>query len=192
MNICLYGASSTELDARFLDAAYDLGRRIAAGGHTLVYGGGAQGVMGAAARGVTDGGGRLIGIAPTFFQKAPGVLFDGCTEFLYTETMAERKSLMMQRADTFIMAPGGIGTYEEFFEVLTLKQLGRHNPALAVLNTLNYYGPMQAMLEHTAEMHFAKPVCLQIYRLFDEPAALMDYLEHYDPNEIDVCHIKNI
>ena len=76
MNICLYGASSTELDARYLDAAYDLGRRIAAGGHTMVYGGGAQGVMGAAARGVVDGGGALVGIAPTFFKKAPGVLFD--------------------------------------------------------------------------------------------------------------------
>ena len=179
MNICLYGASSTELDARYLDAAYDLGRRIAAGGHTMVYGGGAQGVMGAAARGVVDGGGALVGIAPTFFKRAPGVLFDGCSEFIDTKTMAERKTLMMQRADAFVMAPGGIGTYEEFFEVLTLKQLGRHNPAIA-------------MLEHTVAAHFAKPICLQIYRLFDEPAALMDYLEHYDPDEVDVRHIKNI
>ena len=89
MNICLYGASSTELDARYLDAAYDLGRRIAAGGHTMVYGGGAQGVMGAAARGVVDGGGALVGIAPTFFKKAPGVLFDECSEFIDTKTMAE-------------------------------------------------------------------------------------------------------
>ena len=178
MNICLYGASSTELDARYLDAAYDLGRRIAAGGHTMVYGGGAQGVMGAAARGVVDGGGALVGIAPTFFKRAPGVLFDGCSEFIDTKTMAERKTL--------------IGTYEEFFEVLTLKQLGRHNPPLAVLNTLGYYDAMQAMLEHTVAAHFAKPICLQIYRLFDEPAALMEYLEHYDPDEVDVRHIKNI
>ena len=125
MNICLYGASSTELDARYLDAAYDLGRRIAAGGHTMVYGGGAQGVMGAAARGVVDGGGALVGIAPTFFKRAPGVLFDGCSEFIDTKTMAERKTLMMQRADAFVMAPGGIGTYEEFFEVLTLKPAPR-------------------------------------------------------------------
>ena len=192
MKICLYGASSTEVDARCLDAAYDLGRRIAAGGHTMVYGGGAQGVMGAAARGVVDGGGTLVGIAPTFFKSAPGVLFDGCTEFIYTETMAERKALMMQRSDAFVMAPGGIGTYEEFFEVLTLKQLGRHNPALAVLNTLGYYDAMQTMLDRTVEAHFAKPVCLKIYRLFDEPGALIEYLEHYDPGEIDVRHIKNI
>ena len=192
MNICLYGASSTELDRRYLDAAYDLGCRIAEGGHTMIYGGGAQGVMGAAARGVVEHNGTLIGVAPTFFKRAPGVLFGGCTEFIDTETMAERKTIMMQRADAFIMAPGGLGTYEEFFEVLTLKQLGRHNPALAVLNTLKYYAPMQAMLEHTAQSGFAKPVCLQIYRLFDEPAALMNYLERYDPNEIDVRHIKNI
>ena len=167
MNICLYGASSTELDARYLDAAYDLGRRIAVGGHTMVYGGGAQGVMGAAARGVVDGGGALVGIAPTFFKKAPGVLFDECSEFIDTKTMAERKTLMMQRADAFVMA-------------------------LAVLNTLGYYDAMQIMLEHTVAAHFAKPICLQIYRLFDEPAALMDYLEHYDPDEVDVRHIKNI
>ena len=121
-----------------------------------------------------------------------GVLFDGCSEFIDTKTMAERKTLMMQRADAFVMAPGGIGTYEEFFEVLTLKQLGRHNPPLAVLNTLGYYDAMQAMLEHTVAAHFAKPICLQIYRLFDEPAALMEYLEHYDPDEVDVRHIKNI
>ena len=158
----------------------------------MVYGGGAQGVMGAAARGVVDGGGTLVGIAPTFFKSAPGVLFDGCTEFIYTETMAERKALMMQRSDAFVMAPGGIGTYEEFFEVLTLKQLGRHNPALAVLNTLGYYDAMQTMLDRTVEAHFAKPVCLKIYRLFDEPGALIEYLEHYDPGEIDVRHIKNI
>ena len=192
MKICLYGASSTELNRYYLDAAYELGRRIAAGGHTMIYGGGAQGVMGAAACGVTDGGGALVGVAPTFFQSAPGVLFDGCTEFICTQTMAERKTIMMERADAFVMAPGGIGTYEEFFEVLTLKQLGRHNPALAVLNTRNYYDPMQALFEHTVEQKFAKPVCLQIYRMFAEPGPLVDYLEHYDPNEIDVRHIKNI
>ena len=76
--------------------------------------------------------------------------------------------------------------------MLTLKQLGRHNPPLAVLNTLGYYDAMQAMLEHTVAAHFAKPICLQIYRLFDEPAALMEYLEHYDPDEVDVRLIKNI
>ena len=188
MNICLYGASSPEIDPVYLDAAYAFGRLLAQHGHTLVYGGGAQGVMGAAARGAYEAGGKITGIAPTFLQ-VDGILFDHCTEFLLTDTMAERKAAMIAHADAFVMAPGGFGTLEEFFEVLTLKQLGRHNPPLAVLNTLGYYDAMQAMLEHTVAAHFAKPICLQIYRLFDEPAALMEYLEHYDP---DVRHIKNI
>ena len=191
MNICLYGASSPEIDPVYLDAAYAFGRLLAQHGHTLVYGGGAQGVMGAAARGAYEAGGKITGIAPTFLQ-VDGILFDHCTEFLLTDTMAERKTAMIARADAFVMAPGGFGTLEEFFEVLTLKQLGRHNPPLAVLNTLGYYDAMQVMLEHTVAARFAKPVCLQIYRLFDEPAALMEYLEHYDPDEVDVRHIKNI
>lgn len=192
MNICLYGASSTELDARYLDAAYDLGRRIAAGGHTMVYGGGAQGVMGAAARGVVDGGGTLVGIAPTFFKSAPGVLFDGCTEFIYTETMAERKALMMQRSDAFVMAPGGIGTYEEFFEVLTLKQLGRHNPAIAILNTNGFYDKLQEFVLSAVEQRFIRSACLNIYALCPTPADTLTYLEQYDPAVLDVRHLKNI
>ena len=192
MNICLYGASSTELDARYLDAAYDLGRRIAAGGHTMVYGGGAQGVMGAAARGVVDGGGALVGIAPTFFKKAPSVLFDGCSEFIDTKTMAERKTLMMQRADAFVMAPGGIGTYEEFFEVLTLKQLGRHNPAIAVLNTGGFYDSLQSFVRSAMERRFIRPACLQIYALLPTPEETLAYLEQYDAAALDVRHLKNI
>lgn len=192
MNICLYGASSTELDARYLDAAYDLGRRIAAGGHTMVYGGGAQGVMGAAARGVVDGGGALVGIAPTFFKKAPGVLFDECSEFIDTKTMAERKTLMMQRADAFVMAPGGIGTYEEFFEVLTLKQLGRHNPAIAILNTNGFYDKLQEFVLSAVEQRFIRSACLNIYALCPTPADTLTYLEQYDPAVLDVRHLKNI
>ena len=192
MNICLYGASSTELDARYLDAAYDLGRRIAAGGHTMVYGGGAQGVMGAAARGVVDGGGALVGIAPTFFKRAPGVLFDGCSEFIDTKTMAERKTLMMQRADAFVMAPGGIGTYEEFFEVLTLKQLGRHNPAIAILNTNGFYDKLQEFVLSAVEQRFIRSACLNIYALCPTPADMLTYLEQYDPAVLDVRHLKNI
>ena len=115
MNICLYGASSNTLDRVYLDAAYDFGARLAKNGHTLVYGGGAQGVMGGAARGVSDNGGRIIGIAPTFFQ-VDGILFDHCTEFIPTETMAERKQLMMAHADAFVMARAALGRLRSFLK----------------------------------------------------------------------------
>ena len=158
-----------------------------------MFGSGSTGVMGAAARGFKRGGGKTHGVIPNFFKDELSDYVDyHCDEMTYTETMRERKGVMEDLADGFVIAPGGVGTFEEFFEVLTLKQLGRHNPPLAVLNTLGYYDAMQAMLEHTVAAHFAKPICLQIYRLFDEPAALMEYLEHYDPDEVDVRHIKNI
>ena len=191
MNICLYGASSNTLDRVYLDAAYDFGARLAKNGHTLVYGGGAQGVMGGAARGVSDNGGRIIGIAPTFFQ-VDGILFDGCTEFIPTETMAERKQLMMAHADAFVMAPGGFGTLEEFFEVLTLKQLGRHNPAIAILNTSGFYDKLQSFVVSAVHQAFIRPACLQIYSLCPTPAAALSYLEQYDAAALDVRHLKNI
>ena len=152
MNICLYGASSPEIDPVYLDAAYAFGRLLAQHGHTLVYGGGAQGVMGAAARGAYEAGGKITGIAPTFLQ-VDGILFDHCTEFLLTDTMAERKTAMIAHADAFVMAPGGFGTLEEFFEVLTLKQLGRHNPAIAVLNTGGFYDSLQSFVRCGAALH---------------------------------------
>ena len=191
MNICLYGASSTELAQEYYDAAYKLGTILARRGHTLVYGGGAQGVMGAAARGAHEHGGRIIGIAPTFF-RVKGILYEECTQFIYTQTMQERKKLMMENSDAFIMAPGGIGTFEEFFEILTLKQLGRINPAIIVFNVRGYYEPMQDFLRHTVCEGFAKPACMQIYRVLDDAEEVIRSIETFDPTAFDVRHLKNI
>lgn len=191
MNICLYGASSADIDAKYLDAARAFGQLLAQHGHTLVYGGGAQGVMGAAARGVTEANGKIIGIAPSFFQ-VDGILYDDCTEFITTETMAERKALMMARADAFVMAPGGFGTLEEFFEVLTLKQLGKHNPAIAVLNTDGFYNTLQAFVKEAVERRFIREACLGLYALCGTPEQTLAYLEGFDPEALDVRHLKNI
>ena len=190
MNICLYGASSPALDHAYFDAAEEFGRLLAQHGHTLVYGG-AQGVMGAAARGAADADGKITGIAPNFLN-VDGILFDRCTEFILTDTMAERKAAMISRADAFVMAPGGFGTLEEFFEVLTLKQLGRHNPAIAILNTNGFYDKMQEFVLSAVEQRFIRPACLDIYALCPTPAETLAYLERYDPAALDVRHLKNI
>lgn len=191
MNICLYGASSTTLAQAYLDSAYAMGAAMAKHAHTLVYGGGAQGVMGAAARGVHEAGGKIIGIAPSFF-RVDGILFEDCTEFIYTETMRERKTLMDEKAEAFILAPGGIGSFEEFFEILTLKQLGRHNRPIAILNTEQYYEPLRQMMEHAVHEHFAKPPCLELYRFCRTPEEVLDYIESYDAQALDIRHLKNI
>ena len=191
MNICMYGASSTDLDKIYYDAAEHLGRRIAARGHGLVFGGGAQGLMGATARGLAAGGGLITGIAPRFFDK-PGILYKECSEFIFTDTMRERKELMENLSDAFIMAPGGIGTYEEFFEVLTLKQLGQLNKPIAVFNVNGYYELLLRLLEDTVSKGFMKASCLDIFGIFDDADEMLDYIEKELVSPPDLSHLKNI
>ena len=169
MNICIFGASSDRLDACYLEAAQELGLLLAAGGHRLIFGGGMTGVMGACARGAAEGGGEIVGIAPRFFDE-PGILYPDCTEFIYTETMAERKTAMEDMADAFITLPGGIGTFEEFFEVLTLRQLGRHDKPIVLLNTAGYYDALAAMLDRAVEGGFMSADVLSLCALCRTPA----------------------
>ncbi len=174
MNICIFGASSDRIHPDYARAAQKLGRLIAEGGHRLVFGGGREGLMGACARGALQGGGRPLGIAPAFFDE-PGILMkEGC-DLILTDTMAQRKSRMEAEADAFIALPGGIGTYEELFEVMTLRQLGRHRMPIALLNTRGYYDPLARLLEETSEKGFMSSSVLSLYALCTEPA---DALAH--------------
>ena len=164
MKICVFAASSERLDAVYLEAARQLGRQLGLGGHTLVYGCGATGLMGACARGVAEAGGEIVGVAPRFFDE-PGILYEGCSRFVFTETMAERKSAMEELAEGFLVLPGGIGTLEEFFEVLTLRQLGRHDKPIVLLNTAGYFDALDAMLAQAADKGFMSREVLRLYAL---------------------------
>ncbi len=191
MNLCLYGASSDRIAPGYLREVEELGEKLARRGHGLVFGGGAQGLMGAAARGVHAHGGYILGVAPSFFN-VDGVLYPHCTEFIYTETMRQRKQIMEDRADGFIMVPGGIGTYEEFFEMLTLKQLGRHSKPIAILNLDGYYDLLQQLLEQTVAQGFMKPACRALYGVFSDADALLDYLERANDAPVSAKDMKNI
>ena len=176
MNICVYGASSNDIDKMYIEAGEALGEVMAKSGHILIFGGGQTGLMGAVVRGIYRCGGKSIGIAPTFFDQ-PGVLFEECTEFIFTETMRERKDLMERKADAFIMTPGGIGTMEEFFEIYTLKQLKQHNKPIGILNTGGYYDDLITMLEHTVEKGFLKAECLNLFVVSDDPEILLKKIQ---------------
>ena len=180
MNICVYGASGDRLNRAYFGAAERLGALIGQGGHSLIFGGGQNGLMGACARGVSREKGKITGIAPRFFDE-PGILYPHCTEFIFTETMGQRKAAMEDAAQAFIVLPGGIGTYEEFFETLTLKQLGRHAKPIAVLNTAGYYDAMAHMLRQTAEQGFMSKSCLQLFALCDTPEQALDHVLHDKP-----------
>ncbi len=178
MVITVYAASCRDLDKVYFDAAFNLGELIAKRGHSMVYGGGGSGLMGAAARGAASGNGSIIGVAPRFFDE-PGVLFEGNTRMLLTETMGERKKLMEDMAEAFVILPGGIGTLEEFFEALTLKQLGRHAKAMAVLNVNGCYDALDAMMRRGVEERFIPQEGYGLYETFTDPEPLMDYIESY-------------
>ena len=190
MNICIFGASGRELEESYYAAAELLGSLIAQQGHTLVFGGGREGLMGAAARGAHENGGGIIGIVPKFFDE-PGIIYEHCTELVFTETVRERKQLMEERSEACVVLPGGIGTFEEFFEMLTLKQLGRSDRAIVVLNTNNYYGPMQHMLKNTARQRFMSRGCLELYGLADTPDKALDYIARYVPRKGSIRRLED-
>ncbi len=168
MNICIFGASSNRLDSVYFEAAEQLGRCIAASGDVLVFGGGASGLMGACARGAKERGGKVIGIAPKLFDE-PGFLLSDCDDFIMTSTMAERKETMLKQSDAFIALPGGIGTMDEFFETITLKQLGLAKGPLVLLNTGNFYDPLAVFLARMAEGGFMSDACLNLVHLCRTP-----------------------
>ena len=185
MKICVFAASSRTIDCSYVDEAFALGAELAGRGHSIVFGGGTSGLMGAAARGASAEGGELIGVAPRFFDQ-PGILYEGCTQMLFTETMSERKKLMEDLSDAFVTLPGGIGTFEEFFEALTLKQLGRHAKAMAVLNTLGYYDALEAMVQRAVDERFLTADGKDLYAMFTDVGELVSYVENYhaEPEEI--------
>ncbi len=176
MKLCLYGASSNEIDISFIKATEKLGEELAKRGHTLVFGGGAQGLMGAAARGAAKAEGEIIGISPKFFD-VDGVLYDKCTDFIYTDTMRERKQLLQDMSEGFIVMPGGPGTFDELFETLALRQLGHHNKPIAIFNINGYYNPLSEMLTSAFEGGFMTKEILDLAPLFQNETELLKYLE---------------
>ena len=164
MRICVFGAASPTIDADYIKKVEAMGREMVHRGHSLVFGGGGNGLMGAAARGVRDGGGHIIGVIPKFFaDETVEEICDFCNELIEPDTMRERKQIMEDHADAFIVAPGGIGTYEEFFEILTSKQLCRHNKPIAIYNIGGYYNEVKLAMESAIEKNFIKDSCMELF-----------------------------
>lgn len=178
MNICVYGAASPTIDKEYIEKTEELGKLLAQRGHSLVFGGGKNGLMGAAARGVHNNGGNILGVIPTFFiEQSAEVLYEHCDKVVETETMRERKQIMEDNADAFIVVPGGIGTYEEFFEILTAKQLCRHNKPIAIYNINGFYNEIHAAMLNAIKKNFIKEICLDLYMITDDIDRLFEYIE---------------
>ena len=191
MRICVFGAASNKIDKVYIDTVEKLGEEMAKRGHTLVFGAGANGLMGAVARGVHRAGGKIIGIIPAFFRdEAIEAIFEDCDELIYTESMAERKLKMRELADAFITVPGGVGTLEEFFEVFTLKQLARHTKPIAILDEKNYYRTMENFFSIAVQEGFIQEECAALYTYSDSIDEVLEYVEKDERAEKDVHDLK--
>ena len=175
MNVCLYGASSNEIDQKYIVATEALGEALAKAGHGLVYGAGGCGLMGAAARGMTRCGGHIVGVAPEFLN-VDGILYEHCDELVLTETMRQRKQIMEERSDAFIVTPGGIGTYEEFFEIYTLKQLGRHQKPIILYNIDGFFDRLNDILKGLVTDGFMREACLSLLSFATTPDEVLEQL----------------
>ncbi len=152
-SVCVYCGSRPGNDARYAEVAREVGHWSGSRGGQLVYGGGRSGLMGIVADSALAAGGTVVGIIPQALVDRE-LAHKGCQELLVVETMHERKRLMAERADAFMALPGGIGTFEEFFEVWTWRQLGYHDKPVGLLNTGGYYDGLVRFLESTVTHGF--------------------------------------
>lgn len=191
MKVCIYGAASAKIDKKYTEDCEILGRMLGERGHSMVFGAGSTGLMGAAARGFKSAGAHVFGVIPKFFEEnGYEAIFYEADELRFTETMAERKTIMEDTCDAFVVVPGGIGTFEEFFQILTLKQLGRHKKAIAVYNCNGYYEGLDKMMKGIIEKGFVNEECLKLYRVLDTKEEVIDYIENYSSDDIEWSMLK--
>ncbi len=178
MRICVYGAASTTIDKEYIIEVEKMGAEMVKRGHSLVFGGGGNGLMGAVARGVKAQGGYILGVIPKFFNNEKiEAICDFCNELIETDTMRDRKQIMEDNADAFIIVPGGIGTFEEFFEILTLKQLCRHNKPIAIYNVKGYYNEIIKALDESTKKNFIRGGCKELYFASESLQEIFEYVE---------------
>ncbi len=174
--LCVYCASSDRLDPKYYAAAAELGRELVARGWGLVYGGGKTGMMGAIARAVTQGGGRVVGVIPEF-MKARELAYDAADELVTVITLRERKLLMETRADAFVALPGGWGTLEEIMEILTLRQLDVVKKPCVFLNQDGFYDPLLQLFDRMLADKFFKASNMDLFRVASTVPEIFSQIE---------------
>ena len=173
--ICVFCGAKTGNGREYRDAAHELGRVLVSEGVGLVFGGGSVGLMGVLADVMLEAGGEVVGVIPERLATKE-LRHTGVTTMHVVESMHARKALMAQLADAFIALPGGLGTFEELFEVLTWAQLGFHSKSTGLLNVAGYFDPLMRLIDHAAEEGFLKPACRELLCLEERPEMLLTRL----------------
>ncbi|MFT3965678.1 MAG: TIGR00730 family Rossman fold protein [Sphingobium sp.] len=180
MRICVFLGSSTGVSSVYGEAARNFGALLARRGIGLVYGGGSIGLMGLIADGACAAGGEVVGIIPEAL-RAREQDHAGLSALHVVSTMHERKAMMAEMSDGFVALPGGIGTFEELFEVWTWAQLGYHAKPCALLNVNGFYDGMRGFIDHVVEEGFLRTPHRDMLMVHDDPGALLDALIDYMP-----------
>jgi uncharacterized protein (TIGR00730 family) len=176
--LCVFCGSSAGSLSIYQETATAVGRILATKGYGVVYGGGHVGLMGALAEGVLAAGGEITGIIPqSLFEKEIG--YSDLKDLRIVGSMHERKALMGELSDAYIALPGGFGTFEEFFEVVTWSQLGVHRKACGLLNVNGFYDPLLAMCDHAVEQGFIRAVDRNLILYDQDPEALIDRIASF-------------
>ncbi len=153
-SVCVYCGSSTAADPAYIEAARAFGAALAGAGQRLIYGGGGIGLMGAVARGAHEAGGRVLGVMPEFLLSRERLFND--VETVVVQSMHERKMIMFEKADAFVVLPGGLGTLEELFEVWVARSLGMHTKPVVVCDPTGLLEPLHALVDHLDEAGFVR------------------------------------
>lgn len=175
LSLCVYCGSRDGDRPEYAEAAYLVGTAIARRGWQLVYGGGRAGLMGRVADAALAGGASVIGIIPRSLMERE-VGHAGLSELHVVETMHQRKLMMAERSDAFVALPGGLGTFEELFEVWTWRQLGYHDQPIGLLNTGGYYDPLLSFMRRSLDAGFVSAETLAMVEVGTEPVALLERL----------------
>src|SRR5262245_36676314 len=180
--VCVFCGSVTGANPVYAEVARELGRTLAERGLGLVYGGGRVGLMGQVASSALAAGGEVVGVIPHSLAKKEIAQAD-CTELIVVDTMHQRKALMADRADAFVALPGGFGTCDELFEILTWAQLGIHRKPVALLNINGFFTPLLAWLDHITTEGLLKPQHRELLLVADTVLALFDTFATWKPPE---------
>ncbi len=174
-SICIYCGSSLGHDSRFREGAATLGRLIAEAGVELIYGGGNIGLMGIAADAALAAGGRVTGVIPHDLKRAE-LAHQGLHELIVVKSMHDRKRIMFERSDAFVALPGGFGTLEETFEIITWKQIGLHDKPIVLVDNDGYWKPLGALLDHVIAEGFARPEARTLFTVVESAGAVLPAL----------------
>jgi uncharacterized protein (TIGR00730 family) len=182
--MCVFCGSSPGANPAYLAAARALGQALVQKNTGLVYGGGSFGIMGEIARAVLAAGGEAIGVIPGDLMDKE-IALGGLSDLRVVESMAERKALMADLSNGFITLPGGYGTLDELFEILSISQLGNHEKPCGLLNVAHYYDDLLRFLDHTVDQLFVQPEHRAMILVDADPAALLDRFDTYQPPHLD-------